>query len=143
MTTDLVPITSTNIAGLEESIASGGMSSSPAAISAGAGEWIEVVEVQIKVTFDSAPSANGNTVDLYGANSADGGTTTDQDAGSKDVGQNFKGTICDDSDASTNSYTKTILVLVGRYEELLIANTTGVSVTVNSVYYTGIKVVNS
>ena len=143
MTTDLVPITSTNLSGLEETISSGSVSSSPAAISAGSGEWLEVIDVQIKVTFDSAPSANGNTVDLYGANSADGGTTTDQDAGDKDVGQNFKGTICDDSSASTSSHTKTIPVHVGRYEELLIANTTGVSVTVNSVYYTGIKVVNS
>lgn len=142
MTTNIVPITSTNISGLQESIAAGSTGSA-VAVSAGTGEWIEVIEVQISVTFDSAPTANGDTVDLYGADSADQGTTLDQDAGSKDVGQNYMGTICDDLDAATNTYIKTIPVHVGRYTELLIANNTDASVTVNSVYYTGIKVVNS
>lgn len=142
MATNLVPITSTNLSNLEETIAAGNTGSA-VAISAGSGEYIDELEVQIKVTFDSAPTANGDTVDLYASSSSDSGTTMDQDNGSKDVGQNHVGAICDDKDAATNTYIKTLYVHPGRYCELLIANTTDASVTVNSVYYDGIKIVNS
>ena len=141
MATNLQPV-SGDLTNLEESgLAAGATSTTSSVLNAGSGEYFDYVQVQIQVTFDSAPTANGDTVDLYAARSTDGGTSIDQDAGSKDVGQNFVGSICDDQDAATNSYTKTLIIGGFDYVELLIANNTDAAITVNDASYDGLKIV--